>query len=95
MKYISGERIPIHLNKKDEHIIPYTYKGKENFFFWGIYPKVRVIELDQVAMNLGLEEASGVGIYEHIDFMDQLLIILSLGMYRVKRYDITFFGAPK
>lgn len=62
---------------------------KKDFYFWGLYPKVAELNLQDETKNLGLYNPSFVSVEQFYTKVDILYGIVTLGLYMPSSYKIT------
>ena len=86
--YRSKGRIPISFDKTNTHRREIILRGKKEFYLWGLIPNRHYVYIDEVAKQAGMKELSRVEISENNTFADNLLTILTVGLYAPASYQV-------
>lgn len=88
----SRDKISLYISKQSQHQELYSTQISRNFYLWGRYPTVHLINLDAELAALGLVEASGLEIRVADSWSDWGWKILTLGVYTPKTLQISAYG---
>ena len=64
------------------------FEGSKDFYFWGMFPKIERVDVEEIAIGLGALEPSYVTVSEYVSFKNTLYSIFTLGMYCPIDYNI-------
>lgn len=79
--FLSGNEIPVTLDKNPKHTKKIRIEGMSKFYFGGIYPKKHDVFIDKEVKDAGYNEISSVVIHEERSFSNSILKFITLGIY--------------
>lgn len=92
IQYTTRQKLPVHFTQKKEHGDFLEVEEKVPFFFYGLFPKIQKVHLDEIALEKEFSEVSRITIYERPDFSDILFSVLTLGFYTPRTITISALG---
>ena len=90
--YRSQVKIPIYVGAKRDHFREFSVRGVKDFYLWGFVPQEKIVWVDKVVRQAGVDEASKLRIEEFQTFGNWLTTLFTFGMYTPISFRIHGFG---
>ena len=88
VEYRSKGLVPVSLTSKTNHFKDFEIEGKTRFYFWGFYPKVNYVDIDQVVKSYSYNAVSKIKIEEYVSAKDALMSVITFGVYTPRSYRV-------
>ena len=88
LEFVSVGNRPVKISSGKNSDRSLEFEGTKDFYFWGMFPKIERIDVEDIAISLGALEPGYVTVSEYMSFKNTMYSILTLGMYCPVDYKI-------
>lgn len=89
LEFFAGGKTPLKISADKNSEKNIEYSSTQDFYFWGKSPGSYDVDLDDIALTLGIDQASHIVVSQSTSWKSLFYTILTLGLYSPVDYQIS------